>query len=94
MSHLTQTETITLQCRLNPRLGALDRVLGVLSHQGILPLSLNATMVAKPSQAGADNSLASVMNVTFVLPPCDPQVMAKRVKLIEKQIDVICCELK
>jgi len=81
MSNLTQTETITLQCELAPRLGALDRVLGVLSHQGILPLEMHAVQ--------EDDRL----RVSFKLPACEPDLMAKRVKLIEKQIDVVRCEV-
>ncbi|MEB3205797.1 MAG: hypothetical protein VKK59_00440 [Vampirovibrionales bacterium] len=93
MSNMTQTETITLQCSLNARLGALDRVLGVLSHQGVLPLQMHAVMTTNTPAKPTDGSLP-LIQLTVVLPPCEPEVLAKRVKLIEKQIDVICCEVK
>ena len=74
-----------LTCRLQNRLGALDRLLGALTHRGILTESISSQV---------DTETDSVL-VTFVftLEPSstssDDKEIAKLLKSLEKQIYVL-----
>ena len=71
--------TRTLTCRLQNRLGALDRLLGALTHRGILTESISSQV---------DTETDSVL-VTFVFTLEEDKDMTKLLKSLEKQIYVL-----
>lgn len=68
-----------LTCRLQNRLGALDRLLGALTHRGLLTESLSTQV-----DAGTDSVLVTAQFV------CDnDNEITKLLKSLEKQIYVL-----
>ena len=74
MHHLT-----TLECLVQNRLGALDRILGALTHRGILPRRMETF------QDGINNTMC--IRVEFACE--DSKMLEKLVKFLEKQVYVL-----
>ncbi len=72
------TDSTHLYCRMQNRLGALDRVLGALTHRGIIP----ERMVS----AVAENNTLALM---FTYARQDEKVTEKLLKFLQKQIYVL-----
>ncbi|HEY9746970.1 MAG TPA: hypothetical protein V6C99_12220 [Oculatellaceae cyanobacterium] len=69
----------TLECRLQSRLGGLDRVLGALTHRGFLPERM---------ETFRDKSNGTIcVRVEFACD--DAKTVEKLVKFLEKQVYVL-----
>lgn len=74
------SEFTTLECLVQNRLGALDRVLGALTHRGLLPKRMETFL------KGDSNNTACI-RVEF---DCnDAKMVEKLVKFLEKQVYVL-----
>jgi acetolactate synthase small subunit len=70
----------TLECIVQNRLGALDRVLGALTHRGILPTRMETFT---RGEAGA------TMCIRVEFDCDDARMVEKLVKFLEKQVYVL-----
>ena len=71
-------QTYHLQVAVLPQLGALDRVLGALTHRGIIPLSFTATLAAD----------ATTLLVEATFPHSDAHALTKLTQFLQKQVQV------
>jgi acetolactate synthase small subunit len=69
----------TLECLVQNRLGALDRVLGALTHRGILPNRMETFL----------NGETNTMCIRVEFDCCDARMVEKLVKFLEKQVYVM-----
>lgn len=69
----------TLCCLMQNRLGALDRLLGTLTHRGFLPESMMSTLDFKNNR----------IQVVFTFDCGDEKALEKLVKSLHKQVYVI-----
>jgi acetolactate synthase regulatory subunit len=69
----------TVYCKLQNRLGAIDRVLAAFTHRGILPTRMTTTMDE------ADRS----MEIAISFDGSDPKTVEKLVKFLQKQVYVL-----
>lgn len=67
-------------CRLQPKLGGLDRVLNALTHRGFLPESFHAIR------------RGDVLEVTFTIDCEDNKSYDKLVKFLDKQVYTLSVE--
>jgi acetolactate synthase regulatory subunit len=70
--------TVTVQAQL----GALDRVLGALTHRGMIPLQFEATL--------SDDTQTQTVQVSFVCP--DEHTVTKLVGFLTKQVQILSVE--
>jgi acetolactate synthase small subunit len=82
---MTQQRTFT--CLLQAKHGALDRVLGMLTHRGFIPNHFSATLI-EPQQG----SIGACQQVSVTLVCDDDWVYDKLLKSISKQIHVLSVE--
>lgn len=75
---MPDTRTRNVYCKLQNRLGALDRVLLALTHRGIIP----ERMVTEKSEAGA-------LQVAVTFDCEDARMVEKLVKFLQKQVYVL-----
>jgi acetolactate synthase small subunit len=75
---MTDQDTTHLYCLMQNRLGAMDRILGALTHRGIIP----ARMVSSMRQ---DRTLEMVVSFSCG----DSKAVEKLVKFLQKQIYVM-----
>jgi acetolactate synthase small subunit len=74
------SEFTTLECLVQNRLGALDRVLGALTHRGLLPKRMETFLKG-------DSNNTVCIRVEF---DCnDAKMVEKLVKFLEKQVYVL-----
>lgn len=71
--------TTTIYCKLQNRLGAIDRVISAFTHRGILPMKIRSTMKE------AENAIE--ISVTFS--GCDSKTIEKLVKFLQKQVYIL-----
>lgn len=71
----------TLECLVQNRLGALDRVLGALTHRGILPNRMETF------QDG--NNDKNTMRIRLEFTCDDAKMLEKLVKFLQKQVYVM-----
>jgi acetolactate synthase small subunit len=71
--------TTTIYCKVQNRLGAIDRVLSAFTHRGILPMKIRSTMKE------AENAIE--ISVTFS--GCDSKTIEKLVKFLQKQVYIL-----
>ncbi len=70
-----------LQIRTQAKLGALDRVLGALTHRGIIPQAFTCTQVSD-----------SVLLVETTFACADDHVMLKLCKFLDRQVYILSVE--
>jgi len=75
----TQVANYLLKVTVQAQLGALDRVLGALTHRGIMPLQFEATLSA--------NQQEQAITATFT--HADTHAMTKLAQFLEKQVQVL-----
>ena len=75
---MTDTNSIHLYCLMQNRLGAMDRVLGALTHRGIIPTQMASSI--RP-----ENTLEMVVRFESD----DPKAVEKLVKFLQKQVYVL-----
>ncbi|MGE0199571.1 MAG: hypothetical protein AB7P76_01240 [Candidatus Melainabacteria bacterium] len=71
---------VTLMCAAQNRLGALDRILGILTHQGFLPEHFEARM---------DEDRAEIRVAVTFETDADAAAIGRLVKLLKRQVYVM-----
>ncbi len=69
----------TIYCKLQNRLGALDRVLAAFTHRGIIPGHMSAS----------HDETERMIEITINFDCADCKVLTKLVKFLQKQVYVI-----
>lgn len=70
-----------LQIRTQTKLGALDRVLGALTHRGIIPQAFTCTQVSD-----------KVLDIQTSFTCADDHVMLKLCKFLDRQVYILSVE--
>ena len=70
-----------LQIRTQAKLGALDRVLGALTHRGIIPQAFTCTQVSE-----------KVLHIESTFDCADDHVMLKLCKFLDRQVYILSVE--
>ncbi len=79
--HEESLQTVT--CRLQAKLGGLDRVLGAITHRGWIPTHFQSVLCTQ----------TDALTVSFSFPSTDSFNVLKLVKFLEKQVYVLSASL-
>lgn len=81
-----ESQTYTLRCVLQNRLGGLDRVLGALTHRGLLPVNFHAMVQDEAT-------LVVTAQLSLSADSQGEKSAEKLTKFLQKQVYVLTAEL-